>query len=119
MIVLRLVSVLLESSSHISQVPPVTFTFLDINSKKGLNEDAAFPAILLHVRCIYLVQKLRSEFMILMMARPLVNFVLAAGQIQTETNTKFAMSWLPSFALDPPTEKEVKDIAVDTMCIHA
>ena len=28
--------------------------------------------------------------------------------MQTATNANFMMSWLPSFALDPPTEKEVK-----------
>lgn len=29
-------------------------------------------------------------------------------QVENENNTKFAMEWLPSFALHPPTEREVK-----------
>lgn len=28
--------------------------------------------------------------------------------METENNTMFAMQWLPTFALDPPTEREVK-----------
>ena len=30
------------------------------------------------------------------------------GQIQCDVNTQFALAWLPSFALDPPTALEVK-----------
>ena len=32
-----------------------------------------------------------------------------ACQIQNDNNTLFALHWLPSFALNVPTEKETKD----------
>ena len=44
-----------------------------------------------------------------------------AGQVQFDVNTAFAMSWLPSFALDPPTSKEVKDTwteNIESICLR-
>lgn len=73
------------------QVPPVTFTFLEVDPKKGLSEDKVSPA----------------EFF---NSHPFSWFVTRYScQIEMDINTKFAMMWLPSFALSSPTEKEVKE----------
>jgi len=70
---------------------PATFSFLDVHPDKGLNEDV-----------VELACKLLS--FIRLGCSALNNF----GQMQEEVNTHFALMWLPSFAVDPPTSMETK-----------
>ena len=70
---------------------PATFSFLDVHPDKGLNEDV-----------VELAYKLLS--FIRLGCSALNNF----GQMQEEVNTHFALMWLPSFAVDPPTSMETK-----------
>ena len=37
------------------------------------------------------------------------HFLLQSSQVQQPRNTEFMMAWLPTFAVDPPTELEAKD----------
>ena len=73
------------------QVPTV-FSFLDVHPDKGLNED---------------VVELACKNMLLSFIR-LAFKSFNFGQMQEEVNTHFALMWLPSFAVDPPTSMETK-----------
>lgn len=67
---------------------PCVFSFIDVHEKKGLNEDTV------HLTCWYTpwsVSRLPWS--------PLC-------QMQTKRNINFLTSWLPTFALNPPTAKE-------------
>lgn len=75
------------------EAPPVAFTFIDVSQKKGLNEDMALLALFW----------VCSILMIPMAFAPLPR------QIKSECNTAFALKWLPLFAIDQPTHREVKD----------
>ena len=72
------------------QVPPVAFSFLDVHAKKGLNEDMA------------LLAGIVSVFFF-------IHFSWPRRQMKTDCNTAFALNWLPLFAIDQPTNREVKD----------
>ena len=76
------------------------FSFLDVSEKKGLSEDMV-PLAPLTVSQVASKNELPERVLV---------FAGSCCQIQTDNNTKFALLWLPSFALDQPTEKETKAI---------